>query len=248
MIVTGPITVLRRSDGTRRRYDSRPMPPKPRSGKPKAKTPPAGHPARGRSWIVIAAGAALGVIVVALGLVLLGGGNGGSAGDARVALEQAGCTLTVVKALDNKSDHSDVPTPETKVEWNTDPPTNGPHFGVPAIFGAYDAPLEQTRVVHNLEHGGVYIQYGSDVPQATVEKLRAFYDDHQNGTLLAPLPELGTTIALGAWVAPDGGYRRGQGYLAKCEDFDQAAFAAFFDAYQFKGPERFPPNTLAPGS
>jgi Protein of unknown function (DUF3105) len=224
------------------------MPPKPRSGKPRSKAPPAASSARGRSWIVIAAGAGLGVLVVALGLVLLGGANGGSAGDARAALEQAGCTLTVVKALDNKPDHSDVPTPETKVTWNTSPPTNGPHFGVPAIFGVYDTPLEQTRVVHNLEHGGVYIQYGSDVSPETVDELRAFYDDHQDGTLLAPLPELGRTIALGAWVAPDGGYRRGQGYLAKCQGFDRAAFAAFFDAYQFKGPERFPPSTLAPGS
>jgi Protein of unknown function (DUF3105) len=223
------------------------MPPKPRSGKPRSKAPPATSAARGRSWIVIAAGAGLGILVVALGLVLLGGGNGGSAGDARAALEQAGCTLTVVKALDNKSDHSDVPTPQTTVKWNTSPPTNGPHFGVPAIFGAYDTPLEQTRVVHNLEHGGVYIQYGSAVPQETIDKLKAFYGAHQDGTLLAPLPELGATIALGAWVAPDAGYRRGQGYLAKCEEFDQAAFAAFFDAYQFKGPERFPASAMRPG-
>ena len=29
--------------------------------------------------------------------------------------------------------------------------------------------------------------------------------------------------------------------------FDEDAFVAFFDAYQFKGPERFPPDTLLPG-
>ncbi len=225
-----------------------PMPPKPRpsKAKPRAKTPPGGNGPSRRSWIVIAAGAGLGILVVALGLVLLGGNKDG-AGDARAALEAAGCTLTVVKAADNSPDHSDVPEPDTKVDWNTFPPTNGPHYGIPAVFGAYDTPLEQTRVVHNLEHGGVYIQYGSKVPPATVAQLKSFYEGHQDGTLLAPLPALGTTIALGAWVAPDGGYRRGQGYLAKCETFDEQAYAAFFDAYQFKGPERFPASAMRPG-
>ena len=27
----------------------------------------------------------------------------------------------------------------------------------------------------------------------------------------------------------------------------ETAFAAFFDAYQFQGPERFPPDSLLPG-
>ena len=36
-------------------------------------------------------------------------------------------------------------------------------------------------------------------------------------------------------------------YLAKCTEFDETAFAAFFDAYQFQGPERFPPDSLLPG-
>ncbi len=228
--------------------DSRPMPPKPRpsKAKPKAKVPSGGGSRSTRQWIVIAAGAGLGVIVVSLGIALLGG-SGEGAGDARLALEEAGCTLTVVKALDNASDHSDVRTPDAKPEWNTFPPTNGPHYGVAAVYGAFDAPLDQARVVHNLEHGAVYIQYGSEVPPETVDRLKAFYDEHQDGTLLAPLPELGTTIALGAWVAPDGGFRRGQGYLAECETFDQAAYAAFFDAYQFKGPERFPASAMRPG-
>jgi hypothetical protein len=33
----------------------------------------------------------------------------------------------------------------------------------------------------------------------------------------------------------------------KCTKFDDNAFSAFFDEFQFKGPERFPPDTLLPG-
>ena len=39
----------------------------------------------------------------------------------------------------------------------------------------------------------------------------------------------------------------GTAYLAKCTAFDETAFSAFFDAYQFQGPERFPPDSLLPG-
>ena len=61
----------------------------------------------------------------------------------------------------------------------------------PAIWARYTKPLYPAQVVHNLEHGGIFIQYGKDVPQATVDQLKGFYDEHLNGTLLAPLPKLG---------------------------------------------------------
>ena len=68
------------------------------------------------------------------------------------------------------------------------------------------------------------------------------------GTVLAPYPALGDKIALGAWVVPDpSNPDEGTAYLAKCTEFDEAAFSAFFSAYQFQGPERFPPDSLLPG-
>lgn len=229
------------------------MPPKPR---PRTSKKPRTGPDRSRPVLPIVLGASgLVMLALVLGWMVLGGGGGvdpEKSAAAKAALERAGCTVTVVQALENASDHSDVASADARPKWNTFPPTNGPHYRETALFGAYDEPLEQARVVHNLEHGGVYIQYGSDVPAATVAELQAFYDDHRNGTLLAPLPELGKTIALGAWVAPDnsvpGRTDRGEGYLAECTAYDESAYSAFFDAYQFKGPERFPASALAPGS
>ena len=95
--------------------------------------------------------------------------------------------------------------------------------------------------MHNLEHGGIFIQYGKDVPRRRSTQLKGFYDSHQNGTLLAPLPSLGSKIALGVWTtssasSPD----NGTAHLAKCTTFDEKAYAAFFDAYQFKGPGALP--------
>ncbi len=143
------------------------------------------------------AGVALGFVVVAALLGIVGGG-GTDAEAARTNLEAAGCSFKTVKALEGA--HSIQQPGGTSDKWNTDPPTTGPHYGIAAIFGIYEDELEIARVVHNLEHGGIFILYGEDVPDATVDELRAFYDDHKTGTIMAPLDRLGDEFALGAWV------------------------------------------------
>jgi hypothetical protein len=100
------------------------------------------------------------------------------------------------------------------------------------------------RLVHNLEHGGIYILHGKNVPQSTVEQLRSFYEHHKTGTIMAPLDRLGDKIALGAWVV-DGDTH--SGFLAKCTSYNENAFGTFFRTLQFRGPERFDPSQLQPG-
>ena len=164
----------------------------------------------------------------------------------RAGMEAAGCTLTTARAVPNARDHSDVSSPDAIMpQWNTDPPTSGPHYGQPAVYGIFTEPLQQARVVHNLEHGAVFVQYGKAVSAVDVGAITRFYGDHEPGTLVAPYPKLGRTIALGAWVRGEG---RGTGILARCHAFDEKAFAAFFDAFQFRGNEDFPPSAMQPGS
>jgi hypothetical protein len=187
------------------------------------------------------AGLALGFVLVAVLLGAVGGGGTDEEG-LRSELEAAGCTFEVVPALEGA--HSIRSPGGTSPKWNTDPPTNGPHYGIAAIFGAYDEELEIARVVHNLEHGGIFILYGDEVPDATVEELRGSYDDNQTGTVMAPLPRLGDEFALGAWVV-DGD--TDNGFLARCSEFDEGAVSSFFQELQFRGPERFDPSDLQPG-
>ena len=71
------------------------------------------------------------------------------------------------------------------------------------IYGSYYEPIQQARALHNLEHGAITIQYGSKVPEATVEALQGFYDENRTGTILAPYPKLGDRIVLSAWNAAD---------------------------------------------
>jgi len=187
------------------------------------------------------AGVALGFVVVA---VLLGVVGGSSTDETalRADFESVGCTFRSVQALEGA--HSVTQPGGTSDRWNTDPPTTGPHYGIAAIFGIYEEELEIARVVHNLEHGGIFILYGEDVPEATVDELRAFYDDHKTGTIMAPLDRLGDEFALGAWVV-DGDTENG--FLARCTEFDEGTVSSFFRALQFRGPERFDPADLQPG-
>ena len=220
------------------------MADKPRVKAPKQRVATADETARRRkTWAIVAAIAGVVLGFVAVGALLgVGGGGGPSPEELRAKFVTAGCTFKIVPALEGA--HSIAEPGGTSNRWNTDPPTSGPHYGIAAIFGIYEDELELARVVHNLEHGGVFILYGDEVPDATVDRLRAFYDEHKTGTIMAPLDRLGDEFALGAWVV-DGD--TDNGFLAKCKAFNEDAASSFLRSLQFRGPERFDPADLRPG-
>ena len=186
----------------------------------------------GRNWLIAVGGGALVLVVIVVAALALSGGDGGGTASAEV-LEAGGCVAT-----DEPSQGQEhVPESPEILSYNTFPPTSGPHFAVPAIWNSYTASVEQFRLVHNLEHGGVVVQYGEDVPPEQTQAVIGWYQTSPDGILVAPLPELGSAIALTAWT-----------HLLTCSDgFDEAAFTEFRDAYRFNGPENLPPETYAPG-
>lgn len=222
------------------------MPPR-RVQAPKHRSGSAGPPDDRRLRLALGGFAVSGVagVVVVLAVVVLG--RSGTSGVVS-AMKTAGCTLESFPALARTHLNDLKATPK----WNSFPPSSGPHYVNPAVWGDYDAPLNEVQVVHNLEHGGVAIQYGDKVPARTVAQLRAFYAESPNGLLLAPLPKLGRDVALTAWNAepdqPGKQGKPGRGFLAKCRIFDEKAFRAFRDTYRGKGPERMPLSDLAPGT
>ena len=220
------------------------MADKPRVRAPKQRAGAADSGRSTRTWAIVAGVVglvvAVGVVVAAMGLA--GGGGTTDVAGLRTKLQNAGCTLQVAPALEGV--HSITDPSKTSPTWNTDPPTSGPHYAVPAVFGIYQEPIELARLVHNLEHGGIYILYGDQVPDSTVQQLTQFYEGHKTGTIMAPLDRLGDKFALGAWVV-DGDTH--SGFLAKCASFDDGAASTFFRTLQFRGPERFDPSQLQPG-
>lgn len=183
-----------------------------------------------------------GFVALAIVIVVFLLARGGS--DVAATMRSAGCTFQTFPAREGRH-IADTQKPK----WNSYPPTNGDQSGTLVVWGDYDDPISLRSSIHNLEHGGVAIYYGSKVPAATVRRLREFYAGDPNGLLLAPLPSLEDRITLGAWyVANPQQPEKGVGVLARCGRFDESAFAAFVDRYRGKGPERVPVDALAPGT
>ncbi|MDQ4030167.1 MAG: DUF3105 domain-containing protein [Actinomycetota bacterium] len=200
-----------------------------------------------RAWRILLIAGGLGFVglAVALGILLFFGG-GNSAG---TALADAGCTVQTFPG----QPASHVGELPEDFEYNSDPPTSGLHHPVAAPFDVYDQPVEPIRFVHNLEHGGVVVLYGDNVPNADVVALIEWYRGDPNGILIAPYPQNGDRITLSAWTAevdpqnPQEATNE-RGVLARCPGFSEDAFDAFLDEYGFGGPERFPRDQLTPGS
>jgi uncharacterized protein DUF3105 len=179
---------------------------------------------------------------------------GGSQSGVAETMRAAGCTYREVEARQNipAGEQVHVEKLPKGFKYNTDPPTSGLHHPTTIIWGIYDAPIAQLNSVHNLEHGGVVIQYGSGVSAGVVGQLGELYRDDPNGLIVAPLPRLGKRISLAAWTFDQGrlverGYE-GEGRLALCPNYDEGAFRDFVDEYRGRGPEPFPVEDLAPGN
>jgi hypothetical protein len=118
----------------------------------------------------------------------------------------------------------------------TVPPTSGAVDAQPVAWGRYERPVDQRRLLHNLSHGGVGVQYGPDVPAATVAEVRSWYLRDPDGLVVAPLGSLADEVALTAW-----------GRLETCRRFDEAAFSSFRDELRFHGPEQVGREAMRPG-
>ena len=185
--------------------------------------------------VILVAAAAVGIAFAMSGGDDDASGPVGSSGD---------CEVQTFKALGR--DHV-AELPED-YEYNSVPATSGFHNGQTAIWNLYDQPVPQINSLHNLEHGGVVVQYGSGVPEATTAQIADWYQEDPRGLIVAPLvpefeeedPELADQVVLTSWT-----------HMMRCSSFDEEAFDGFIEDYrgpQGDAPEKFPLDSLQPGS
>ena len=142
--------------------DRVPTPPKRPVQAPKAYKPEA-SPRRTR-LIFIGLAAAIVIAAGAIGAAFMLGSDDDASGPST----QGDCTLETFDALEA----SHVEELPDGYEYNSVPATSGLHNATPAIWNLYDQPVPEINSVHNLEHGGVLVQYGSEVPQEAIAKPR----------------------------------------------------------------------------
>jgi hypothetical protein len=104
--------------------------------------------------------------------------------------------------------------------YNSDPPTSGPHLSYVAPWGVHTRPIQRELQVHNLEDGGVLVQYNCECPEL-VGKLRDVVQKYDKYVILAPYPEMKSRIALTAWTR-----------IETLSDFDESRIRRFIEAYR----------------
>lgn len=85
-------------------------------------------------------------------------------------------------------------------EYNSDPPTSGPHNPAPAPCGIYREPVPDQAWLHSLEHGAVVIQYDPTVSSSEVEELEATVRSNRGEIILAPRSDNPAPFTLAAWT------------------------------------------------
>jgi hypothetical protein len=100
--------------------------------------------------------------------------------------------LAAVKSYDDlKADHT-----SDDVDYPQSPPVGGPHHPVWLDCGVYDDPVPEENVVHDLEHGTVWIAYDPALGEDDIAMLADALP--QNG-ILSPYPGLSAPVVVTVW-------------------------------------------------
>lgn len=113
-----------------------------------------------------------------------------------------------------------------------EPPTSGDH-STELQWQAYDQAISDANIIHNLEHGGVYISYRPDLPAEQVAKINALFfrpfsvaKFAPSKALLAPRAANGSPIIMSSWNRS-----------MKLDEFDQQKMMDYYLRNVGKAPE-----------
>lgn len=117
----------------------------------------------------------------------------------------------------------------SKADYNSNPPTSGSHYGTPANWGVYREPIPDEAVIHNLEHGGIWISYQqSIVGEQTQQQIETIARKYPQAVIVSPRQENDSLIALASW-----------GRLQKLDAFDEQEIDTFIKSNINNSPEKF---------
>lgn len=113
-----------------------------------------------------------------------------------------------------------------------EPPTSGDHSD-PIPWQAYDQEVPDMNVIHNMEHGGIYISYRPDLPANQVAKIKALFfapysrqDFSASKALLAPRAANDAPIIMSSWLRSE-----------KFESFNEEKMIEYYRRNVGKSPE-----------
>jgi hypothetical protein len=115
--------------------------------------------------------------------------------------------------------------------YNSNPPTSGWHYGQTAEWGAYREEIPDETLLHNLEHGGIWISYKPGISEETIKNLERFYEKWGRKIIVTPRAKNDADIAVAAWTRLD---------TLSVAEYSEERVEQFIRAYRNKGPEFVP--------
>jgi hypothetical protein len=120
----------------------------------------------------------------------------------------------------------------TEVDYDTRPPTSGPHYSGVVEAGFYEGPQPLGDVVHTLEHGAVVVYYAPDALTEEARSSLQSWTNNHTGTwqsfLAMPYPyeQPETPFVLTAWR-----------HMLRMDEYDADTVRAFAAEFLGRGPE-----------
>jgi len=110
--------------------------------------------------------------------------------------------------------------------YNSNPPTSGWHYVDPAPWGVYDQQIPDEVLVHNLEHGGIWLSYKDPTNQDIINQLKDIAGRFPTHMIVEPRPQNDSPVAVAAW-----------GHLLKMDTVNADTIYSFIRRYRKHGPE-----------
>ena len=115
-------------------------------------------------------------------------------------------------------------------EYNSNPPTSGPHYEQTARSGFRDEQITDQYIIHNLEHGDIWISYHPRIADEIKEELKQFAGAK---VIITPRETNDTDIALAAWGRLDV-------FNIENNALPVDRIKEFINRYTNRGPEKVP--------
>ena len=113
--------------------------------------------------------------------------------------------------------------------YNSNPPTSGDHYPAPVPAAFYEQQVPDAYLVHNLEHGQVWLSWRDEADREAIELFRQLHEQFAEWVVVSHRPENDRRLAAAAW-----------GRLLKLDAPDRDALTAFIMRYRDKAPESVP--------
>lgn len=115
-------------------------------------------------------------------------------------------------------------------KYTSNPPTSGQHYSQTARSGFRDQPIADQNVIHNLEHGDVWIAYHPRVSDEVKNQLKKF---GAAKVIITPREANDTDIALASWGRLDA-------FDIENNTLPAERVGDFIKRHSNKGPEQIP--------